>query len=124
MKTIKLSDLLNIGPVFQGDLMLSADKLPVDAKQLDTDIIAHSETEHNHVAKYAQVLGGLDPMVMFLKPAPAAKKIDGVPYIDIVHERSFDTHEPIRLLFDIDTVVPRVDRQEEFTPDGWRVVAD
>lgn len=103
-------------PVFQGDVMIMRiDEIPKDVKILDTDIIAHSETGHHHVAKYADVLGGLDPMVMFLK----AKG----PYIDIEHQRDFDTHETIRFDSDPgDTFI--IKRQREYVPEGWRRVED
>ena len=69
MIEIKLSELVNAEvPAFQGDLMIrAASRLPDGVKQLGTNVVAHSETEHHHVAVGADVLGGLDPMVMFLR---------------------------------------------------------
>lgn len=121
MKIIKMSELMN-GPCFQGDIMISAEPaVDKKAKEAKDNIVAHSETGHNHIAENAKVFE-LDDMTMFLKPNGKGF-IDGVPYIDIVHQRSFDTHETLRLLFDIDAV-PKISRQEEYTPAGWRIVAD
>jgi hypothetical protein len=105
-------------PVFQGDVMIMripASELPAEAKKLDSNIVAHSETDHHHVANYAEVLGGIDPMVMFLK---AKDK-----HVDIVHQREFDTHETYRFYSDPgDCFI--IKRQRESTPEGWRQVAD
>ena len=125
MIDIKLSELVNAEvPVFQGDLMIrAASRLPDGVKQLGTNVVAHSETGHHHVAVGADVLGGLDPMVMFLRP-DGKHQIDGVPFVDIVHERPTDKHETYRLFFDLPSAVPVIQRQEEWSPEGWRVVAD
>lgn len=117
MKTIDKNDYR---PVFQGDVMImrvrSAD-VPSEAKPLGTDVIAHSETGHHHVARYAEVLGGLDPMVMFLRPKEGSDKIE------IEHLRDFDTHETYRFFVDPgDALIIR--RQREHAPEGWRIVAD
>lgn len=113
MKTFKKTCT---APVFQGDLMIMRiNEIPEDAKKLDHNIVAHSETGHHHIAKGADVLSGLDPMVMFLK---AKEK-----HIDIVHKREFDTHETLRFYTDLgDTFI--IKRQREFMPEGWRRVED
>ena len=84
---------------------------PVNGKH----IVAHSETGHNHVivADRTEVLtkDKDDGMVMFLVVDNEA---------DLIHERSFDTHETIR----IDAGVYEVRRQREYTPEGWRRVED
>ncbi len=116
MKEIQKGDF---SPVFQGDVMIMripAASVAPDAKKLDHCIIAHSETGHHHVANNAIVLGALDPMVMFMKP-----KSEG--FIDIVHHRSFDTHETIRLYADEGEAFI-IKRQREWAPEGWRRVED
>ncbi len=117
MKTIPKNCYL---PFFQGDVMIMRVKpedVPVEAKPLQTDVIAHSETGHHHTAQYADVLGGLDPMVMFLRAKPDADKVD------IVHHRDFDTHETYRFFADPgDTFI--VKRQREARPGGWARVED
>lgn len=117
MKEIQKGDF---SPVFQGDVMImriSAADVSKDAKELGHSIIAHSETGHHHVANYATVLGGLDPMVMFMKPA------GNTGHIDIEHQRSFDTHETIRFYSEPgDAFI--IKRQREYTPEGWRRVED
>jgi hypothetical protein len=105
-------------PVFQGDVMvmrIRAEDVPADVKKLDTDVIAHSETGHHHVAKYADVLGGLNPMVMFLK----AKQ----EHVDVVHLRDYDTHETYRFFTDPGDMFI-IKRQREQSPQGWRRVED
>lgn len=115
MKTIEKCDY---APVFQGDVMIMRVKpedVPTDAKVLGSNIVAHSETGHHHTAEYAEVLGGLDPMVMFLK-AKGDK-------VDIVHHRDFDTHETIRFYSEPgDAFI--VKRQREARPGGWARVED
>jgi len=123
MKVIRLSEMGN-RPSFQGELAFLA--CPIDegagADRLDTNVIAHSETGHHHLAQLASVFE-LDPMVMFLQPDGSAS-IDGVPYVDIVHNRSFDQHETIRLLYDAPNTKIKILRQRERTPEGWRRVED
>lgn len=122
MKTIKISEIGN-RPIFQGDIMLKAQPIgSLGGKQLDTTIIAHSETGHHHTAENALVFG-VDPMTMFLRP-DGKGFIDGVPYVDIVHHRPTDTHETFRLFFDVPNVEIKIKRQRERTPEGWRRVED
>ncbi len=107
--------------VFQGDVaFIRVAKLPKGAKKAKDAIVAHSETGHNHVAERAQVY--VDPatvdsgMTLYMK----ALGNDG---IDIVHHRSWDTHETLRLLGDEGSVF-KIQRQREYTPEGWRRVED
>lgn len=114
MKTI---DKDCFDPIFQGDVMIMrVREVPNDVKKLPDNIIAHSETGHNHIAVGADVLGGMDPMTMFLKAG-------GNGFIDIVHQREFDTHETYRLLADPGEMFI-IKRQREYTPQGWRRVDD
>ena len=104
----------------QGDLLIiKIDELPTDISPLETNddciIIAHSETGHNHIMEKAHVKAFVpkkpDIYQMFIQvdePTP------------IEHLRSFDTHEPIM-------VTPgtyEIRRQREYTPKGYRRVAD
>lgn len=115
MKTIAKDDY---APVFQGDVMIMRVRpqdVPTDAKPIESNIIAHSETGHHHTAEHAEVLAGLDPMVLFLR----AKGNE----VDIVHHRDFDTHETFRFYSDPGGAFI-VKRQRERTPEGWRRVED
>lgn len=100
---------------FQGDVMfMRVDALPNNVK-LEEDktlIVAHSETGHNHVVEGgASTLLRQDPMTSYLV-------VNGLA--DVVHKRSYDTHETLRLK----PGVWRVGRQREHTPEGWRRVED
>jgi hypothetical protein len=115
MKTISKMGV----PYFQGDVcFIRVEKLPDDAKPIGKSekrvIVAHSETGHHHVAvaEKLRLYGTDDPMVCYLVSESA--------YADVVHERSFDTHETYRL----DGPVWKVIGQRESTPEGWRRAAD
>jgi len=104
--------------VFQGDVFFQrVDEIPQDAvaRKEGDNIVAHSETGHNHVAVAERVRVfdmPNDQLTSFLD-------ILGSP-ADIVHERSFDTHQTVRL-------PPGkwlVRRQREHAPEGWRRVSD
>ena len=116
MKTIEKNCF---APVFQGDVMImrvSKEEVPAGLTPLTDNVIAHSETGHNHTANYADVLGGMDPMVMFLRA-----KDEG--HVDITHHRDFDTHEALRLYADPGEMFI-VKRQREGSIDAWRRVED
>jgi hypothetical protein len=106
-------------PVFQGDILIMRVKkgtVPKEAHDLKTNIVAHSETGHHHTVSGATVLGGLDPMVMFLKA-------DDTGAVKFDHLREFDTHESYEFLSEIgDEIV--IKRQRERAPEGWRRVED
>ena len=77
-------------------------------------IVTHSETGHNHVMSPAAAR-------MFANPS---NEYDAVLLIEkptaLEHKRTFDTHEPI--LFE--PGMYQVRRQREYTPEGYRRVAD
>jgi len=81
-------------------------------------VAAHSETGHHHaiddtgVVQYASP----DPLKCYLV-------LEGAEHADVVHYRSFDTHETVRLLGGIGSVW-EVRRQREWEPEGWRRVED
>ena len=103
----------------QGDILLrKIDALPEDltpAKAVDDKyIVAHSETGHHHVVPQADCMlyeAANDPMIMYL-----VVNNDTV----LEHLRSFDTHDPIK----IGKGNYEIRRQREYTPEGWRRVAD
>lgn len=105
----------------QGDvLFLRVDSVPDGYEPSDDHIIAHSDTGHNHVASGdLQVMRNADDAMRTFLVAKGD--------VDIVHHRSFDTHEPLRLIYDCPPageVVWEIRRQREHTPEGWRRVED
>lgn len=77
-------------------------------------VVAHSETGHDHYLEAPGVTfyTSKDPLVGYLR-------IDGA-WGDVLHARSFDTHETLRLT----PGVWEVRRQREMTPEGWAQVTD
>ena len=77
-------------------------------------IVTHSETGHHHVMNPAGAR-------MFRNPD---NEFDSVLVLDrptsLDHKRTFDTHESIMF----DAGVYKVRRQREYTPEGFRKVAD
>lgn len=103
----------------QGDILIRRiTKIPDNAVKQESKgnkyIVAHSETGHHHTMESDGVqlyFAANDPMIMYLAVDNTA---------NLVHNRSFDTHETIQFkqgLYEIR-------RQREYTPDGWRRVAD
>lgn len=105
----------------QGDvLLMKVASVPDGCKKIEAVngkyIIAHSETGHHHtVAEHPGVsfYQSKDPMIAYLEV------IDSVE-TTLEHERSFDTHEPLLLKGG----TYEIRRQREYTPKGWRRVAD
>lgn len=105
----------------QGDLLITRVKhLPKVVTSIKPEngkfILAHSETGHHHtIAERPGVgfFGTDDPLVSYLRV------IDDVE-VTLEHERSFDTHEPLLLKGG----TYEIRRQREYTPQGWRRVAD
>lgn len=111
MKTFKNS-------AAQGDLLImKIDEIPSGVVEKEAEdgkiIVAHSETGHSHYIKAAEArfYGDADPMVCYLQVDVSAT---------LIHNRSFDTHEPL--------TIPAgnyvMKRQREWTPEGWRKVED
>ena len=111
---------------FQGDCaFIRVNGIPKDAKREETRgpiVVAHSETGHHHSIDRTEgvtlyTVPG-DPLVCYLQ-------MQGVEYADVIHHRSFDTHETVRLLGATKkTTTFQVRRQREHTPSGWRRVED
>lgn len=102
----------------QGDVSFQkVDSIPdgYTVSQTGRVVCAHSETGHDHCIedKYTERLDGpADPFVCYLRIAGE--------YADVVHNRSFHTHETIRL----PKGIWKVRRQTEHTPEGLRQVQD
>ena len=105
----------------QGDVLITKiDLMPEGIKKVEAVkskyVIAHSETGHHHtVAERPGVTfwQSPDPAIAYLNV------IDGVEAV-LEHERSFDTHESLLLKGG----TYEVRRQQEYTPSGWKRVAD
>jgi hypothetical protein len=105
----------------QGDLFIRRiDSLPNGLSKIKPEkgryIVAHSETGHHHVieaSKGVALFRGEDPLVAYLR-------VIGQTEVTLEHLRNFDTHEAL--------VIPggtyEIRRQREYTPEGWRQVAD
>lgn len=108
----------------QGDLFLRRiDKLPKGLKAMSVKdgkyIVAHSETGHHHAIEARPnvvVYATDDPLVSYLQVVEATDAMETI----LEHLRNFDTHESIK-------IAPgnyEIRRQREYTPEGWRRVAD
>jgi len=103
----------------QGDVLISRiDHLPPNiipaAAENGQYIIAHSETGHSHVIDSVDVEffhAANDSFVSYLRVKQPT---------DLRHLRSFDTHAPIH----IQPGDYRINRQREYTPEGFRRAAD
>ena len=98
-------------------MLRRVDKLPKNvkpAKMFGSKFhVGHSETGHNHTTLATKTImyDTDDILVSYLEVKESTQ---------LVHERDFDTHEPL-------TLAPglyEVRRQREFSPEGWRQVAD
>lgn len=109
----------------QGDfLIIRIDNIPAEGlEEYQPEggkyIVAHSETGHNHTMLAERTVRGYRPRetrdedlyrLFFAVEAPA----------EIVHERSFDTHETLLLT----EGNYEVRRQREYAPEGFRRAAD
>lgn len=109
----------NMRQVAQGDVLFTrVSELPSGLKETTREgvllVVAHSETGHHH--GFSSVDARLfespsDPFTCYLQlSAPC----------ELTHFRPHDTHEPI--LFGAG--IFQVRRQREYTPEGYRMVAD
>ncbi len=102
----------------QGDVMfIRVDKLPYGLEKVnpinDHHVVAHSETGHHHTieAEHTSFYKTGDDLLSYFSvdvPTP------------IIHERAFDTHEPI--MIPVGDYMVR--RQREYTARGFRKVQD
>ena len=108
----------------QGDLMiLRIEKLPENLNPMSSAkgayIVAHSETGHHHVIAErpnVRVFESGDPLISYLEVIEAAEETETL----IEHLRSFDTHESLL----VSPGIYEIRRQREYSPEGWRRVAD
>lgn len=103
----------------QGDLLILRvdevpDGLPKRQAEGGRHIVAHSETGHHHTVDDlgTELFGEQDPDVCYLR-------VEG-EHTDLVHHRSYDTHDTLRL----GRGIWMLKRQRESTPEGWRRVED
>lgn len=103
----------------QGDVAFRRiDKLPDEVKEvtpvLGRNIVAHSETGHDHVicAERSKLYSFADSLM--------DSYLEVYEQTTLEHLRDFDTHEPI--LFE--PGIYHVRRQREYTPEGFRRVED
>jgi hypothetical protein len=77
-------------------------------------VVGHSETGHDHYVSAAEskLFRGQEPFTCFLQVAGHG--------CEVVHNRSFDTHESLFL----PPGQYLVRQQREYTPEGWRKVQD
>lgn len=106
----------------QGDVLFRrVERVPegfVAAKPTARIVVAHSETGHHHAIDDTGVVlyESKDPLVCYLS-------METADHVDVVHHRSFDTHETMRLGGGVGAVW-EVRRQREWAPEGWRRVED
>lgn len=112
MKTFK--DQAAQGDIFIRRISFLPDNAVKNSSANGQHVVAHSETGHHHTVSAKQAdfyTAANDPMIMYLVVSESA---------DLIHNRSFDTHDPIRF----DAGIYEIRRQREHTPEGWRRVAD
>ena len=113
--------------IAQGDVLFRrVPAIPAEAKAVKRRgpiVVAHSETGHNHVIEDLSVeqfdVPG-NPLVCYLQLTDGCQDVGGV---DVKHLRTWDTHEAVRLLGNSGDIW-EVRRQREWSPEGWRRVAD
>ena len=103
----------------QGDVLVNrVDKIPEGFVAVSDNVVGHSETGHHHVA-----MGG----TLYRNPSePFLAYLALKEPVDIVHQRSFDTHTALRLLKDdsVGETIFEIHNQVEYTPEGWRRAQD
>lgn len=103
----------------QGDLLITkVDVIPPDLELMSAEngnyVVAHSETGHHHILPQEDVdvfQAANDEFVLYLVVNNET---------ELRHLRSFDTHESIK----VPPGMYRINRQREYTPEGFRRAAD
>lgn len=110
----------------QGDVMVRRVKeLPQGARLIPRNgpiIVAHSETGHHHVieAPHVEHYETDNPLIGYVVDVPGSKEP-----VDLIHQRSYDTHETHRLLNeDGGIAIWQIIRGREHAPEGWRRTQD
>lgn len=109
----------------QGDVLFRrVAAIPTDAVVVPAAgrklIIAHSETGHHHVMELDRKRGKPAVEMFSAKDNPLLAWLKVNRQTALEHHRPFDTHEPILFA----PGVYEVRRQREYSPEGWRQVAD
>ena len=107
----------------QGDVLIRRiEKVPKTAVEIfETKevpgklITAHSETGHHHVIDAKKAKFFVDPADTMVGYISVFDK-----HADLEHLRDYDKHETLRLL----TGDYELRRQREWSPEGWRQIAD
>lgn len=105
----------------QGDLMFRRiAAVPKSAREVvapsdDGIVVGHSETGHHHVVQNISA-------AQFFRENAASLigYLETSEPVDVVHMRSWDTHETLRL----PAGTWEVRQQREWSPEGWRKVVD
>jgi len=110
----------NMRMVIQGDVCFTRvddvdDGLVKMAPENGMLIVAHSETGHNHAFLEEDGVEVLDD-----PDNPFVSWLNVLVESDLKHYRSFDNHETIKF----PAGKYRINRQREYTPEGYRRVAD
>lgn len=120
MKTVK-----KVGA--QGDVMFrKIAKLPnglVKQANKGPIVVAHSETGHHHTIEAPTSMYFTDPKSSMIAYLQLGDGCIGGGGVDVIHHRTVDTHETMRLLGKPGDVF-EIRRQREWTPEGWRRVED
>lgn len=103
----------------QGDLLITrVDAIPQGLEPMKAEhgdyVVAHSETGHHHVLPEGDVnvfQAANDDFVLYLVVNNET---------ELKHLRSFDTHESLK----VPPGMYRINRQREYTPEGFRRAAD
>lgn len=110
----------------QGDVLIRRiDTIPAGAKAMapvdGRIVIAHSETGHDHTIALDRPTKRHKPNVeMFSGDNPLVAWIKVNRPSVLEHKRTFDTHESI----EFSPGIYEIRRQREYSPEGWRRVAD
>lgn len=108
----------------QGELLFTRiEKLPDTAKAVEaTDgryVVGHSETGHHHVV---QAKRGVQYFEDSANSNVAYIKLDRTPFADVIHLRDFDTHKSLRMPGN--GSIFKINKQQEWSPEGWQKVMD
>lgn len=116
-----------VNRIAQGDVLFrKVNSVPKNAVRAKREggvfVVAHSETGHHHVVANE----GVTMFDVPNNPLVAYLQLEGPDCgagVDVVHQRPWDTHETVRLLGAPGDVY-EIRRQREWSPEGWRRVAD
>ena len=101
----------------QGDLLITKiNSIPEGLEKMKVEnnnyIVAHSETGHHHTLPSKDVI--------VFEETPFSLYIEVLKETELKHNRSFDTHKSLK----ISKGLYRINRQREYTAEGFRRAAD